>query len=195
MYHMKITFIGTSQLSALILSYLIEWGYNIVFICTKLVINVNRNFNIYNPVFNVAKKYQLKTIFLDSLDNFKEKNIFKAFKIKLVLIVSYGFLIPDKLLLISKLIFINMHPSRLSKWRGSCPLHRTVASCNDTSICIIKLNNKLDSSDIFFSKKIKLYNSCSTYQLQEYMVLFITLVLKKIILIFFFLHFFSSFRN
>ena len=65
------------------------------------------------------------------------------------IVVAYGLLIPRELLEIPKYGFINMHPSDLPKWRGAAPIQRSImAGDQNTAICIINMNEALDSGDI-----------------------------------------------
>ena len=64
-------------------------------------------------------------------------------------VVSYGLLIPTRILKIARFGFLNIHPSLLPRWRGAAPIQRAIM-CGDkkTGINIMKLDEGLDTGDI-----------------------------------------------
>ena len=52
--------------------------------------------------------------------------IIKKLKPDLVVVVAYGKILPEKLLNIKNLIFLNVHASLLPKWRGAAPIQRAI---------------------------------------------------------------------
>ena len=91
------------------------------------------------------------------LKNNKEEEIFlKKINPSLIIVVSYGQLIPKNLLEIPKNGFINVHASLLPKWRGAAPIQRAIMNLDGkTGISIIKLNENLDDYGAQ-TKRIKL---------------------------------------
>jgi methionyl-tRNA formyltransferase len=66
------------------------------------------------------------------------------------IVVAYGKIIPVDILNKAKFCFLNLHPSALPRWRGAAPLQHTIlAGDKSSSICIIKLIDKLDAGPIY----------------------------------------------
>jgi len=68
----------------------------------------------------------------------------------LVLVVAYGQIIPKDFLSLSNNGFINIHASKLPKWRGAAPIQRSIMNLDkETGISIMKINEKLDEGPIY----------------------------------------------
>lgn len=90
------------------------------------------------PVVNVAK----------SLQPLREK-IKSLPSVDYLLVVSFGYLIPNWLLELPTKAPVNVHPSSLPRWRGSSPGQFTILYGDQTaSVTIMKMNNKFDQGAI-----------------------------------------------
>ncbi len=75
----------------------------------------------------------------------------------LLVVVSYGQIIPKNILEIPKVGSINIHPSLLPKYRGAAPIQRAIMNGEKTTgITIIWMNERLDAGDVFFQKEIEI---------------------------------------
>jgi methionyl-tRNA formyltransferase len=62
-------------------------------------------------------------------------------------VVAYGALIPAGLL--ERADWLNVHPSRLPRWRGAAPIERAImAGDDDTAVSVIRLVEELDAGPI-----------------------------------------------
>ena len=69
--------------------------------------------------------------------------------VDVLLVVDFGYLIPQWLLDIPKLATINIHPSKLPEWRGSSPGQCVLLSGSQTSaVTIMQLDTQLDHGPI-----------------------------------------------
>ncbi len=65
------------------------------------------------------------------------------------IVVSYGLIIPSKILEIPRFGFLNIHPSLLPRWRGAAPIQRAIMNGDKkTGVNIMKLDGGLDTGDI-----------------------------------------------
>ena len=65
------------------------------------------------------------------------------------IVVSYGLIIPTKILKIPRFGFLNIHPSLLPRWRGAAPIQRAIMNGDKkTGVNIMKLDDGLDTGDI-----------------------------------------------
>jgi methionyl-tRNA formyltransferase len=75
----------------------------------------------------------------------------------IVVVVSYGKILPKDFLQIAKIETINLHPSSLPLFRGAAPIERTIESgAENIDICIIKVAEKLDAGDIILRSTFKI---------------------------------------
>ena len=70
-------------------------------------------------------------------------------------IVAYGKIIPQKILDLPKLGNINVHPSKLPKYRGPSPLQATIASGDkETAISVMMIDDKMDHGPLLCQQPI-----------------------------------------
>ncbi len=70
-----------------------------------------------------------------------------------LLVVDFGYIIPDWLLALPKVAPINIHPSDLPRWRGSSPGQFTLLyGETESAVTIIEMNEKLDHGPIIAQK-------------------------------------------
>ena len=70
-------------------------------------------------------------------------------------IISYGHIIPQKMLDIPKFGAVNIHVSLLPKYRGASPIQQALLNGDvGTGITMIKINEKMDAGDVLFTKKM-----------------------------------------
>ena len=103
----------------------------------------------------VAEKAKLLNIPVFKPTNLNDKH-FKAelssLDIEFLIVVAYGKLIPDWLIELPKITSINVHFSILPKYRGASPIQSALLNADaESGITIIKINDELDSGDVYSS--------------------------------------------
>ena len=74
-----------------------------------------------------------------------------------VVVSAFGKIIPENLLNIPKIKFINVHASLLPKWRGAAPIQRSIISMDkETGISIMKIIPKLDAGPFMMQETINI---------------------------------------
>lgn len=77
-----------------------------------------------------------------------------------VIIASYGQIIPEELLNIKNVIFLNLHGSILPDLRGAVPVHMAILNgYSETGVTLQRMAFKLDTGEIISTKKIQLNSS------------------------------------
>jgi methionyl-tRNA formyltransferase len=72
-----------------------------------------------------------------------------------VVVVAYGALIPASLLDLAN--WLNVHPSRLPRWRGAAPIERAIMAGDDESaVSVIRLVEELDAGPIGASRGVSI---------------------------------------
>jgi methionyl-tRNA formyltransferase len=70
-------------------------------------------------------------------------------------VVAYGGLLPPSFLHLLHDRCINVHASLLPRWRGAAPIHRAVlAGDSETGICLMKMEEGLDTGPVFSSSPL-----------------------------------------
>lgn len=92
-----------------------------------------------------------------SLKNEDEQKIFSELKPDCTVVAAYGLILPKPILTAPKWGCINIHPSRLPRWRGAAPIQRAImAGDKETSACIMQMEEGLDSGGIYKEKSFEI---------------------------------------
>ena len=91
----------------------------------------------------------------EDLNSEDEIKYLEKLKPDVVVVVAYGKIIPEKILNMKNIKFINLHASLLPKWRGAAPIQRSIMNMDkETGISIMKIIHKLDAGPYMLQKKI-----------------------------------------
>ena len=155
---LKIIFMGTPEFAVPVLKAIHKSGHKILEVYTQPAKKKDRGQKIKNsPIHDCAEYYNLKVRCPVSLEANDELDHFIKLKPDLVIVVAYGKILPNKLLDLVKIPFINVHASILPKWRGAAPIQRSIMNMdNETGVSIMKIIPKLDAGPILMQSKIKI---------------------------------------
>ena len=85
------------------------------------------------------------------------KSYLLSVKTDLVITIAYGKLIPQDLLQIPKYGWINIHFSKLPKWRGAAPVQWAILSGDKTSgITVFQLDKGMDTGPTYITQEIEI---------------------------------------
>ncbi len=105
-----------------------------------------------NPVKALATARGIPVLQPTRLDDPEWLAQIEALGADLAVVVAYGRLLPQRLLDLPRLGFINVHASLLPRWRGAAPIHRAVlAGDTQTGITIMRVVLALDAGPAFAS--------------------------------------------
>ena len=155
---------GTPEFSVKSLESLIKSNYKILCVYSQPPKKKGRGQKSkISPVHKIAEKYNLTVRTPNNLNTDEEINYFKSTKPNVVIVVAYGKLIPEQILKIPNVLFINLHASLLPKWRGAAPIERSILNKDrETGVSIMKIISDLDAGPYLKQVKIKL-NKNDTY--------------------------------
>ncbi|NDB85444.1 MAG: methionyl-tRNA formyltransferase [Alphaproteobacteria bacterium] len=101
------------------------------------------------PIHRLANLHNIEVFTPSSLKTSDTYNIVESISADIIIVCAYGFLVPQNILQAKKYGCINLHPSKLPRWRGASPLQHTIISGDiDTSVCIMKMDEGLDTGPI-----------------------------------------------
>ena len=161
---------GTSDFAVQILKSIYQNGYPVSVVYTQPPKKSNRGqkFN-KSPVNLFSENISLEVRTPKFLkDNNEEKLFLTKLKPDIILVVSYGQIIPKDFLNIPKNGFLNVHASLLPKWRGAAPIQRSIMNLDkETGISIMKINEKLDEGPVCNQYPIKISENMNSEELSE----------------------------
>jgi len=154
---LKILFFGSSDFSVFFLEKLYSSGHTIVAVVTNIDRVTGRGKKILpNPVKIKAEELGLKYFEIKKMDE-EIYNKLLALNFDGLVIVSFGHIIPQKVIDLSNDRAINVHPSLLPKYRGPSPIVTALINGDEeTGVTIMKINKGLDTGNIFTQARFKI---------------------------------------
>ncbi len=145
----NIIFMGTPAFGAPALELLIQ-EHNVVAVFTSPPKPCGRRLQIQKtPIHQVAEKNNIQVYSPKTLRNEEVLRLINSIDADIIVVCAYGFIIPPKILEAKKYGCVNLHPSKLPRFRGASPLQHTIIEGDNTSaICIIKMDAGIDTGPI-----------------------------------------------
>ena len=167
----KIVFMGTPSFSVPVLKAINNSNHKIIEVYSQPPNRKNRGLKVQNSaVHDYAEKLNIPVRCPVKLDDESEINHLKELKPDLVVVVAYGKILPEKLLNIENLIFLNVHASLLPRWRGAAPIQRAIMTGDkETGISIMKIVPKLDAGPVLIQSKLSINKEINYEEMSEKM--------------------------
>ena len=166
----NIIFMGTSKFAVPILEKISESKFNISVVYTQPPKKSSRGMKVQKtPIQVKSELLGLPIRTPNSLkNNVDEYNYIKKIEPTIVIVISYGQMIPKEFLELSKKGFLNIHASILPKFRGAAPIQRAIMSQDsETGISFMKINEHLDTGPILETYKIKIDSNLNATELEK----------------------------
>ena len=145
----KIIFFGTEDFSCASLEALIEHNYNVIAVVTKPDSKKGRGQKLSSPqVKSIAQAHNIPvwqpTKLSDIADDIKKLQPVAG------VLVSYGRIIPQRIIDLFSPGIINVHPSLLPKYRGPSPIESAIANGDhSTGVSIMQLSGDMDAGPVY----------------------------------------------
>ena len=148
---MKIIYMGTSSFAVPPLKALVEKGVEIAFVVTQPDrIRGRGKAIIPTPVKQYADSVGLRVEQPETIrDNLDFIQALRDTAPDLIIVASYGKILPREILEIPEFGCINIHASLLPKYRGAAPIQWVIADGEkETGVCLLRMGEGLDSGDV-----------------------------------------------
>lgn len=116
------------------------------------------------------KEFALKNNieFLQTYDFNEIFSVLKKLQPDIIIVISYGKIIPNYVFNLPKIGTFNIHASLLPKYRGASPIQEAIINQDkETGITIQRINERLDEGNIVYTKKIDIYDDDNYITLRE----------------------------
>lgn len=166
---MKLVFMGTPQFSVPALQALYESGHQICAVYSQPPRPAGRGKKLkISDVHKAALELGLAVYHPKNFKSEKDQTIFRELKADIAVVVAYGLILPDQILSSPKFGCVNLHASLLPRWRGAAPIQRAIMEGdNETGVCIMKMDEGLDTGPILSSNKIQINENDTAKILSE----------------------------
>ena len=150
---------GTPLVAKRPLEELVKAGHEVVLVVTQEDKPNSRRGNkvIYSPVKQLALDLGIEVFQPKKVS--EEENAKKIIDLKAdaIVVCAFGQLLKKNILSATKYGCLNIHASLLPKYRGAAPVNRVIIDGEEkTGICIMQMDEGLDTGDIILEKEILL---------------------------------------
>ena len=164
---MKIIYFGSPDYSLIVFKRLLESSHDIVATVTQDTKKGRRNKQEKTPVGSFSEINSIDTFYPADLNNDGFQRTINQYYPDLIIVYSYGKILPKKILDIPKLGCINIHCSILPKWRGASPIQRAIQSDDKTTgVSFFSMHAEVDTGEIVSSYVVDIDDSHNTKSLQ-----------------------------
>ena len=162
---------GSPDFAVPCLQALIDSEHEIVAVYCQPPRPAGRGHKLRNtPVHDLAESHGIPVHYPTSLKSAEEQKIFADYQADAAIVAAYGLLLPQAILDAPKRGCINVHPSRLPRWRGAAPLQRTImAGDTETSLCIMQMEAGLDTGAVLREEPYHIADGMTAGELHDFM--------------------------
>jgi methionyl-tRNA formyltransferase len=167
---MKVIFMGTPDFAAPTLKSLIaSKNHDVLAVFTQRPKPKGRGYiESFSPIHDLALLHNISTYTPNSLRDLEVQNLINSIEADIIVVVAYGFIIPKAVLESKKYGCLNIHPSKLPRFRGAAPLQRSIiAGDKETAVCIMQMDEGLDTGDILMMRDVALDDKITFMQLYD----------------------------
>lgn len=152
---------GTSSIAVTYLNCLIENNFNIIASYTQPPRKKDRGMLLKkSPIHDLSLLNNIPIFHPINFKNPETIEVFKKLEPDIAIVMSYGLLLPKKILEIPNFGCINIHVSLLPRWRGASPIeHAILYGDKETGVSIFQIKEKLDSGPIIAKESINILNN------------------------------------
>ena len=157
-------FMGTGLYGSLVFNELDTNFFDIIGVVTKSQNRISRNPNLNNEL-NIQSN---KNFDIYRINKFTDEMKLKLTQLNptIIIVASFGLILPDYILKIPALGVINIHPSLLPKLRGPSPISSAIIEGMErTGVSIIKMVKELDAGPILFQEEFEIDENYNAEQL------------------------------
>ncbi len=155
---MRIVFMGTPEFAVPSLSEILAAGHEVVRVYTQPPRPAGRGKSLQkSPVHKFARKMGLEIATPISFRKSAVIDELEALDADIACVIAYGQILPSRALAAPKHGCLNLHGSKLPRWRGAAPIQRAImAGDKETAVQIMQMEKGLDTGPILLSETINI---------------------------------------
>jgi methionyl-tRNA formyltransferase len=157
----RLVFAGTPDFAARHLQSLLQHHFHICAVYTQPDRPAGRGKKLMpSPVKQLATSHDIPVFQPDSLKEPAVQHALSTLHADLMIVVAYGLLLPQVVLDTPRLGCINVHASRLPRWRGAAPIQRAIAAGDKTTgVCIMQMDAGLDTGPVLATRQCEILSN------------------------------------
>lgn len=165
----RVIFFGTSDFAVLSLKALYKNNYDILLVVTQSDQPKGRGQKLSSPPVKIlAEQLMLNIIQPEIIKDEKFYSYLKSLSPDIIIVVAYGKILPQDILIIPPFKCINIHASLLPKYRGAAPIQWTIMNGDKyTGVTTMFMNERMDEGDILLQEKIRIKGTETAPELSD----------------------------
>lgn len=166
---LKVVFMGTPEFSVPTLSEIIGAGHDVVAVYTQPPRPAGRGMGVKpSPVQAFAEAAGLEVRHPGTLKGDDEARAFEALEADVAVVIAYGLILPQRILDAPRYGCLNMHASKLPRWRGAAPIQRAImAGDQETAAMVMRMEAGLDTGPICLADMVRIDGDMTAGQLHD----------------------------
>lgn len=170
---LRIVFMGTPEFSVPTLAEIIGAGHDVVAVYSQPPRPAGRGMSeTKSPVHQFAEQSGIAVLTPKSLRNAEAQAAFAAHNADVAVVVAYGLILPKAVLDAPKYGCLNLHGSKLPRWRGAAPIQRAVmAGDTETAAMVMRMDEGLDTGPVCLAEIIPIGPDMTAGELHDTMKL------------------------
>ncbi|HAA89269.1 MAG: Methionyl-tRNA formyltransferase [Thermoanaerobacterales bacterium 50_218] len=166
---MKILFMGTSKFAIPTLLAILQSEWQLVGVITQPDRRKGRGLKVAPPpVKKFCQEHGVPVYQPESVKDAGLQPFFAELMPDVIVVVSFGQLLPSWLLELPPLGCLNLHPSLLPAYRGPAPIQRAIINGEkETGVSTMFLNEKMDAGDIILQQRVEIGSETTFGELEQ----------------------------
>ena len=155
---LRVVFMGTPVFSVTVLSELLAAGHDVAAVYSQPPRPAGRGMaETPSPVHAFAAAAGLPVRTPKSLRDVAEQDAFRALDADVAVVVAYGLILPKPVLDAPCHGCLNLHASKLPRWRGAAPIQRAImAGDTETAAMVMRMEEGLDTGPVCLAEAVQI---------------------------------------
>jgi methionyl-tRNA formyltransferase len=166
---LRIVFMGTPDFAVPTLAEILAAGHDVVAVYTQPPRPAGRGMGERkSPVHVYAESNGIPVFTPKSLRGEAEQEIFRSLDADVGVVVAYGLILPKPILEAPRYGCLNLHASRLPRWRGAAPIQRAImAGDTETAVMVMQMDEGLDTGPILLVERVPIGPNTTAGELHD----------------------------
>ena len=166
---LKLVYMGTADFAVPALRALVRSRHEVVAVYTQPARPAGRGMKARpSPIERAAKALDLPVLTPLTLKGEEARATLAGFEADLAVVAAYGLILPQAILDVPRLGCINLHGSRLPRWRGAAPIQRAIlAGDRESGVTIIQMEAGLDTGPMLALETVSIGDKTTAQELHD----------------------------
>src|SRR5882757_6231109 len=163
---MRLIFMGTPDFAVPTLLELVGRGHEVAAVYTRAPKPAGRGMELQvTPIEREACRFGIPVLTPKTLRTDAAVETFRAHKADAAVVVAYGLILPVPILDVVPRRCLNLHASRLPRWRGAAPINRAImAGDAESGVMVMRMEEGLDTGPIAMAERVPIASDATAGQ-------------------------------